>query len=84
MKLKHLNVGCRSQLVIWKAWRGSRDLELGQGSQVLPVNGHQRLVGFLGVADDLSNAVLVPQTLDLLVALQTKMEGIPPPAETCD
>lgn len=84
MKLKDLNVGCRTQLVIWKAWRVSRDLELGQGSQVLPVNGHQGLVGFLGVADNLSNSVLVPQTLDLLVALQTKMEGIPPPAKTRD
>lgn len=49
---------------------------------MLPVDGNQSLIGLLGVADDLGDAVLVPQTLDLLVTLQTKMERIPTPAQT--
>lgn len=62
-------------------WKDLALKEVGPGvSQVLPVNGNQRLVGFLGVSDDLGDAVLMPQTLNLLVTLQTKMEGIPTPA----
>lgn len=48
---------------------------------MLPVDGNQRLVGFLGVSDNLGDAVLMPQPLNLLVTLQTKMEGIPTPAQ---
>lgn len=38
-------------------------------SQVLPVDAHQSLIGLLGVADLLCDAVLAPQLLDLSVAL---------------
>lgn len=51
-------------------------------SQVLPVDGHKRLIGLLGVADDLGDAVLPPQSLDLLVALHTQVEGVASPAGT--
>lgn len=53
-----------------------------QTSQVLPVDGNQRLIGLLSVADDLSDAVLTPQTLDLPVTLGAQVEGVPPPADT--
>lgn len=56
----------------------------GRASQVLPVDGHQRLVGLLGVADDLCDAMLPPQPLDLLVALHTEVEGVPSPAGTAE
>lgn len=46
---------------------------------MLPVNRNQRLIGLLGMSNDLSDAVLMPQTLNLLVTLQTKMERIPTP-----
>lgn len=51
-------------------------------SQVLPVDGHKRLIGLLGVADDLGDAMLPPQALDLPVALYTQVEGVPSPAGT--
>lgn len=51
-------------------------------SQVLPVDGHKCLIGLLGVADDLGDAMLPPQSLDLLVALYTQVEGVPSPART--
>lgn len=51
-------------------------------SQVLPVDGDQRLIGLLSVTNDLSDAVLTPQTLDLPVTLGTQVEGVPPPADT--
>lgn len=51
-------------------------LRVGEGvrkhhvtSQVLPVDAHQSLIGLLGVADLLCDAVLAPQLLDLPVAL---------------
>lgn len=53
-----------------------------QTSQVLPVDGDQRLISLLSVTDDLSDAVLTPQTLDLPVTLGTQVEGVPPPADT--
>lgn len=49
-------------------------------SQVLPVDGHKCLIGLLGVADDLGDAVLPPQSLDFPVALDTQVEGVPSPA----
>lgn len=42
-------------------------------SQVLPVDAHQSLIGLLGVADLLCDAVLAPQLLDLSVALLTQV-----------
>lgn len=47
---------------------------------MLPVNGDQRLVGLLSVTDDLRDAVLPPQALDLPVSLQTQVEGVSAPA----
>lgn len=47
-------------------------------SQVLPVDGNQRLIGLLSVTDDLSDAMLTPQTLNLPVTLGTQVEGVPP------
>lgn len=49
-----------------------------QTSEVLPVDGHQRLIGLLSVTDDLRHSVLPPQTLDLPVSLGTQVEGVPP------
>ena len=46
---------------------------------MLPVDAHQGLVGLLGVADLLGDAVLPPQLLDLAVALPAQMQGVPPP-----
>lgn len=76
-KLETLAVG--SQLANWKDL-ALKDVRPG-ASQVLPVNGNQRLVGFLGVSDNLGDAVLMPQPLNLLVTLQTQMEGIPTPTQ---
>lgn len=53
-------------------------MRANQTSQVLPVDGDQRLIGLLSVTNDLSDAVLTPQTLDLPVTLQTQMEWVPP------
>lgn len=50
-------------------------------SQVLPVDGHQRLIGLLSMTDDLGDAVLTPQTLYFPVTLGTKMERVPSPAD---
>ena len=66
-----------SSLQRWAA--GSR---AWPSSQVLPVDGHQRLIGLLSVTYDLSNAVLLPQTLDLPVALSAQVEGVPPSEDT--
>lgn len=45
-------------------------------SQVLPVNADQGLVGFLRVSDLLSDAVLVPELLDLLEALSAQAQRV--------
>src|SRR4029434_5952396 len=51
-------------------------------SQVLPVDANECLVGLLGVADLLGDAVLAPQLLELSVALPTEMECVPSPGQT--
>lgn len=59
-----------------------KDESESETSQVLPVDGDERLIGLLSVTNDLSDAVLTPQTLDLPVTVGTKVEGVPPPADT--
>src|SRR4029434_3918477 len=51
-------------------------------SQVLPVDANECLVGLLGVADLLGDAVLAPQLLDLSVALPTEVASAPSPGQT--
>lgn len=47
-------------------------------SQMLPVNAHQSLVCFLGMANLLCDAMLAPELLDLSVALTAEVQGVPP------
>lgn len=49
---------------------------------MLPIDGNQRLIGFLSMTDDLGDAVLKPQTLDLPITLCTQVEWVAPPADT--
>lgn len=72
-------LGCRKQSGQGE-WGGVSDSQ----SQMLPVDGDQCLIGLLSVADDLSNGVLPPQTLNLPVALQAKVEGVTPPGWGAD
>lgn len=81
-------LGCR-KLIGWEEGllikKGRAKCNMGRQSrtsQVLPVDGDQRLIGLLSVTNDLSDAVLTPQTLDLPVTLGTQVEGVPPPADT--
>lgn len=71
----------RGRIFIEKRGRAKKE-RANRTSQVLPVDGDQRLIGLLSMTDDLSDAVLTPQTLDLPVTLQTQVEGVPPPAGT--